>query len=72
MIAFPPVVEPEHPDAFITMHPRKLLEQNGDLYYWGSQIPLMTGVTKDEGALKSACKNFTYTFSFNVYYNIYL
>ncbi|XP_026465182.1 esterase FE4-like [Ctenocephalides felis] len=53
MIAFPPVVEPEHPDAFITEHPRKIMLNHGKTY-WGAQIPLMTGVTKDEGALKTA------------------
>lgn len=50
MIPFPPVVEPEHPGAFITKHPREGHDENS------LNIPLMTGLTFDEGAMKSARK----------------
>lgn len=50
MIPFPPVVEPEHPCAFITKHPREGHDENS------LTIPLMTGLTFDEGAMKSARK----------------
>lgn len=50
MIPFPPVVEPQHPGAFITKHPRDGLDEDA------LKIPLMTGLTFDEGAMKSARK----------------
>lgn len=46
MIPFRPVVEPEHPGAFLTEDPA-LSSKHGRL----SDIPWMTGVTSDEGAL---------------------
>lgn len=49
MIPFPPVVEPDLPGAFITVHPRDVSEPHG------LPIPWMTGLTSDEGAIKSAC-----------------
>lgn len=54
MIPFPPVVEPNLPGAFITKHPR---EDHDDS---SLKIPLMTGVTFDEGAMKSARKLTTF------------
>lgn len=48
MIPFPPVVEPELPGAFITKHPRDEFEPHA------IGLPWMTGLTLDEGALKSA------------------
>lgn len=48
MIPFPPVVEYSHPGAFITKHPRDEKEP------WGLNLPWITGLTKDEGAMKSA------------------
>lgn len=48
MIPFPPVVEPDLPGAFITKHPREAHDENS------LQIPFMTGLTFDEGAMKSA------------------
>uniref|UniRef100_A0A182NR34 Carboxylic ester hydrolase n=1 Tax=Anopheles dirus TaxID=7168 RepID=A0A182NR34_9DIPT len=48
MIPFPPVVEPDLPGAFITKHPRDEYEPHA------IAIPWMTGLTQDEGALKSA------------------
>lgn len=51
MIPFPPVVEPNHPGAFITKHPREGHDENSLM------IPLMTGLTFDEGAMKSARKD---------------
>lgn len=51
MIPFPPVVEPNHPGAFITKHPRGGHDENS------LKIPFMTGLTFDEGAMKSARKN---------------
>lgn len=52
MIPFPPVVEPDLPGAFITKHPRDEYEPHA------MGLPWMTGLTMDEGALKSACKYF--------------
>ncbi|XP_058454954.1 carboxylic ester hydrolase [Malaya genurostris] len=48
MIPFPPVVEPNLPGAFITKHPREEYEPHA------IALPWMTGLTMDEGALKSA------------------
>ncbi|KAG4076411.1 hypothetical protein HA402_005854 [Bradysia odoriphaga] len=48
MIPFPPVVEPDLPGAFITQHPRDVYEPHA------ISIPWMTGLTSDEGAMKSA------------------
>lgn len=50
MIPFPPVVEPDLPGAFITQHPRDVYEPHA------ISIPWMTGLTSDEGAMKSARK----------------
>lgn len=51
MVAFPPVVEPDLPGAFLTKHPREI-----DHVEESFSIPLLTGVTYDEGLLKSASK----------------
>lgn len=63
MIPFPPVVEFNHPGAFITKHPRDEHEP------WGLSLPWITGLTKDEGAMKSApiinMKNLTDDFNKN-------
>lgn len=48
MSPFTPVIEPDSPDAFITKHPRHVQQPHG------LSIPLMVGVTADEGLLKSA------------------
>lgn len=48
MVPFPPVIEPDLPGAFITKHPREIIAENTN------ELPLMTGITYDEGALKSA------------------
>lgn len=48
MIPFPPVVEPDLPGAFITKHPRDEHEPHS------KSIPFMTGLTYDEGVMKSA------------------
>lgn len=48
MIPFPPVVEHEHPRAFITKHPRD------DLAPHGRTLPWIVGITTDEGTMKSA------------------
>lgn len=58
MIPFPPVIEPDIPGAFITNHPRDVKEPHGN------SIPWMTGITSDEGAMKSARK-------FSILYFIY-
>lgn len=50
MIPFPPVVEPDIPGAYITKHPRDGHDENA------LQIPFLTGLTFDEGAMKSARK----------------
>lgn len=48
MVPFPPVVEPDVPGAFITEHPRDVARPHG------TAIPWMTGLTADEGLLKTA------------------
>lgn len=48
MIPFPPVVEPDIPGAFITKHPRDGHDESA------LKIPFLTGLTFDEGAMKSA------------------
>lgn len=50
MVPFPPVIEPNLPGAYMTKHPRNINEPHG------TSIPWMTGLTLDEGALKSAGK----------------
>lgn len=47
MVPFPPVVEPNLPGAFITDYP-----QNGQNDR-SLKIPFLTGVTYDEGLMKS-------------------
>lgn len=51
MIPFPPVVEPDLPGAFITKHPREGHDEPA------LKIPFLTGLTFDEGAMKSARKH---------------
>lgn len=48
MIPFPPVIEGEHEEAFITENPRYKTNPHGDY------IPWLTGVTSEEGSMKSA------------------
>lgn len=48
MIPFPPVVEPDTPEAFITNMPR-----NEKLPH-GFKLPWMAGITSEEGTLKTA------------------
>lgn len=48
MIPFPPVIEPEHEGAFLTERPREAPAPHGQ------QLPLMLGVTAEEGLLKTA------------------
>lgn len=48
MIPFPPVVEPKIDGAFITEHPRDVKVP------LSSSIPIITGITSDEGTLRSA------------------
>lgn len=50
MIPFPPVVEPDLPGAFITKHPRDEHKEDS------LKIPFLTGLTFDEGVMKSARK----------------
>nr|AXB38858.1 juvenile hormone esterase [Sitodiplosis mosellana] len=47
MVAFSPVVEPDLPGAFITRHPRDGRTEKS------LKIPFLTGVTYDEGLMKS-------------------
>lgn len=51
MIPFPPVVEPDLPGAFITVHPRDVKTPHAISISW------MAGLTADEGAMKSARKS---------------
>uniref|UniRef100_A0A8D8PL90 Carboxylic ester hydrolase n=3 Tax=Cacopsylla melanoneura TaxID=428564 RepID=A0A8D8PL90_9HEMI len=46
MISFAPVIEPEHPEAFITQHPY--------LYKTSADIPLVIGFNSDEGAIRTS------------------
>ncbi|XP_030569634.1 venom carboxylesterase-6 [Drosophila novamexicana] len=48
MIPFPPVIEPEHEGAFLTLRPREAQAPHGQA------LPLMIGVTAEEGLLKTA------------------
>lgn len=48
MIPFSPVVEPDHPEAFLTVLPRT------DPQPHGLGLPLMIGATSEEGLLKTA------------------
>lgn len=48
MIPFPPVVEPDLAGAFIAVHPKDIPRPHG------ISIPWLTGLTSDEGAMKSA------------------
>lgn len=50
VVPFPPAVEPDLPGAFITRHPQD------DSVPHGLSIPFLTGITSDEGAIKSARK----------------
>lgn len=50
MVIFSPVVEPDLPGAFITKHPRD--GQTESSY----KTPLLTGVTFDEGLMRSSRK----------------
>ena len=55
MIPFRPVIEPDHPGAFLKEDPAISLK-TGRL----SDLPWMTGITSHEGAIKVAstfCKN---------------
>lgn len=49
MIPFRPVIEPDHPGAFLKEEPAQSLK-DGNL----ADIPWMTGVTSHEGAIKVA------------------
>lgn len=57
MVPFTPVVEPDLPGAFITEHPRDVITENS------LKIPLLTGVTYDEGLMKTAGKQIFSLFS---------
>ncbi|KAK4880605.1 hypothetical protein RN001_008751 [Aquatica leii] len=48
-IPFKPTIEHSHQDAFITQHPLEIIKQ-GKM----ANVPFMTGVTSDDGAMKSA------------------
>lgn len=50
MVAFPPVIEADSPEAFLTKHPSELLAEQPQ------KIPFLTGITFDEGLVKSAGK----------------
>lgn len=49
MIPFPPVIEPAHEGAFLTVLPRETPQAPH-----GQELPLMIGVTSEEGLLKTA------------------
>lgn len=48
MVPFPPVVEDDHEEAFLTENPRFKTDMHGN------DVPWMTGITSEEGAMKSA------------------
>jgi carboxylesterase type B len=48
MVPFPPVVEPDHDGAFLSENPRFKTDMHGN------QIPWLTGITSEEGAMKSS------------------
>lgn len=49
MIPFKPVIEPNLPEAFLTEHPKDII-QAGNV----ANVPWMNGLNKDEGALRVA------------------
>jgi carboxylesterase type B len=75
MVPFPPVVEHEHEGAFITATPRFVSDMHGN------DVPLMTGVTSEEGVLKTGAliynqnltadllKNWERALSISLYYD---
>lgn len=50
MVPYPPVVEPDLPGAFITKHPRDVINIHGNT------VPWMSGINSDEGVMKTAGK----------------
>lgn len=48
--AFPPVIEPDLPGAFLTEHSQEMSTENS------SKIPLIAGINFDEGLGISICK----------------
>lgn len=52
MAAFKPVIEPESPTAFLTAHPLAAMSEQS------IKTPLLFGVNHDDGAMKSARKQF--------------
>lgn len=50
MVTFQPVVEPNLPGAFMIKHPRDGHNENS------LKIPFMTGITYDEGLMRTAGK----------------
>lgn len=50
MVVFSPVIEPDLPGAFMTKHPRDERTKTS------IEIPFLTGVTYDEGLMKSLRK----------------
>lgn len=54
MVIFTPVVEPNLPGAFMTEHPRDGHNENS------LKIPFMTGITYDEGLMKTSRKILTF------------
>lgn len=62
MVAFTPVVEPDLPGAFIMRHPRDEKAKSS------LEIPFLTGITYDEGLMKSLRKFIYQTHTFG-YFN---
>lgn len=58
-LAFVPRVDVERRLPFLPAHPEDLVAQRKF-----NQVPLILGVTKNEGALVSACKSFSYVYIF--------
>ena len=75
MVPFPPVIEDEHDEAFLTENPRSKTNMHGN------SVPWMTGINSEEGALKSAAliynseltsgllKNWNRALPISLYYN---
>lgn len=53
MIPFKPTVEPNLPGGFLTEHPVQII-QGGQ----SARVPLIVGITKEDGALRAAGKTF--------------
>lgn len=65
MIPFRPVIEPKHPGAFLIEDPLISVREGRLL-----DIPWLTGITSDEGALKVAGNTLEFNLALEIYITI--